>query len=87
MIARNYIKPVTEDLKKKMVFISGPRQVGKTTMAREIIAQRVGRYFNWDDRDDQKQILNGSWPPGGGIIVLDEIHKYPRWKNFVKGPL
>jgi predicted AAA+ superfamily ATPase len=68
-----------------MVFISGPRQVGKTTMARQIIAKRGGSYFNWDDRDDQKRILDGSWPLGGGIVVLDEIHKYPRWKNFVKG--
>jgi predicted AAA+ superfamily ATPase len=85
MIERNYTKPVIEDLKRKMVFISGPRQVGKTTLAREIIVQKGGSYFNWDDRDDQKKILTGSWPLGGGVIVLDEIHKYPRWKNLIKG--
>jgi hypothetical protein len=85
MVERNCVKPVIEDLEKKMVFISGPRQVGKTTMARRIIAQKGGSYFNWDDREDQKRILTGAWPPGGGIIVLDEIHKYPRWKNLIKG--
>ncbi len=49
---RYLTKFVIEDLKKKMVFVGGPRQVGKTTLALELIAKRFGRsgYFNWDSR-------------------------------------
>jgi hypothetical protein len=75
-----------DDLKKKMVFISGPRQVGKTTLAKNLLSRRgEGVYLNFDNADDRKRILNSRWPQGPGLVVLDEIHKYQRWKRFVKG--
>jgi len=51
-----YISPfILEDLKKKMVFIGGPRQVGKTTLAKWIQNNHFpsGRYFNWDYDEDR----------------------------------
>jgi hypothetical protein len=83
---RYIFKPITEDLKKKMVFIGGPRQCGKTHLAKGLLkffkAQK--NYFNWDSSEDKKIILNKNWGPDK-LIALDEIHKYPKWKNFVKG--
>jgi predicted AAA+ superfamily ATPase len=84
---RYLTKFVVEDLKKKMVFVGGPRQVGKTTLAIELIAKRFGRsgYFNWDSRIDRRKIMQSIWPGDADLIILDEIHKYKKWKSFVKG--
>jgi len=81
----------------KMAFIAGPRQVGKTTLAKHLLA-KVGMealYFNWDIESHRKLIVKnpeGFWQkfpvPSSQQkprIVLDEIHKYPRWKRFLKG--
>lgn len=81
-----YLEPfVRKDLAKKMVFLSGPRQVGKTTVARALLGRAEERYFNWDYDPDRERILRGEWPAGPGLIVLDEIHKHARWRNLVKG--
>lgn len=64
-----------------MVFVGGPRQVGKTTMARSL----PSTYLNWDDPVGRSRILNQEWPVKPKLIVLDEIHKYARWRNLVKG--
>ena len=66
-----------------MVFVAGPRQVGKTFMARRIIGARE-RYFNWDVPEHRESILRRELPQSGGI-VLDEIHKYRSWRNYLKG--
>lgn len=76
---------ILADLKIKMVFISGPRQSGKTTLAKDIIKKSTALYLNWDDIDERKKILKREWTDQDKIIVLDEIHKYGRWKNFLKG--
>lgn len=74
------------DLEKKMVFIGGPRQVGKTTLARHLLSEGgPGRYFNWDYDDDRRALLQKRWSDDDRLLVLDEIHKYPRWKSWVKG--
>lgn len=81
-------KPVTLDLKSKMVFIGGPRQVGKTTLALSFIPEHNTKspaYFNWDDVSDKSKLLQGELPPNEKIIILDEIHKFARWRNLVKG--
>jgi hypothetical protein len=78
--------PIREDLTNKMVFIGGPRQVGKTTLARRIADKWSNTaYFNWDKRAHRQAILREQWPPETQVIVFDEIHKYTRWKTFIKG--
>lgn len=69
-----------------MVFLGGPRQVGKTTLAKKILndLRSSSNYFNWDFDEDRKRILQKKWDLKPAI-VLDEIHKYPKWKNFLKG--
>lgn len=78
---------IRSDLKKKMVFVGGPRQVGKTTLARSILNgfQRGGRYFNWDFDEDRRDLLKKRWHDKDNLLVFDELHKYPRWKGWLKG--
>lgn len=78
-------KYIFDDLKKKMVFLSGPRQSGKTTMVKNFLKQAAGSYLNWDDIEHRKKIMARDWSDEEKVIALDEIHKYSRWKNFVKG--
>lgn len=82
-----YLRPyIIKDLKKKMVFIGGPRQCGKTTLAKDILKEyQDGLYLNWDRLADQKKILSENWSKEEKLLVFDEIHKYPKWKNLIKG--
>lgn len=89
---RRDIEPcVKDDLNKKMVFVSGPRQCGKTTLAQKILAEssagEVCAYLNWDFGEDRENILREQFPARAGLLVLDEIHKYSRWRQMVKGLL
>lgn len=77
---------------RQIAFVSGPRQVGKTTTCRALSSA----YLNWDHLADRRLILRGAQevaqhvglnqlqeqPP---LIVFDELHKYRRWTNFLKG--
>ncbi|MCX8109791.1 MAG: ATP-binding protein [Syntrophorhabdaceae bacterium] len=86
MFVERYLKqPIAIDLKEKMVFISGPRQVGKTTLAKTFLTDKSDRYFNWDNRDDRREILSARWPAENAIIIFDELHKYKNWKGWIKG--
>lgn len=74
----------------EMLFISGARQVGKTTTAREILGEGV--YLNWDIQEDRLAIIQGQRQLDGRLpaeaeqmVVFDELHKYSDWKNFIKG--
>ena len=87
---KRYIENIiTEDLSQKMVFIGGPRQTGKTTLARHLCKQAgfdpEKRYLNWDALNDREKIMAEMFPAGSGYLVLDEIHKYSRWRQVVKG--
>ncbi len=81
------IRSIQDDLQKKMVFVGGPRQVGKTTMALSILQgdENHPAYLNWDYFEDKKDILQGKLPSNQGLIILDEIHKYKEWRNLIKG--
>lgn len=79
---------VRADLDGKMVFIGGPRQVGKTTLALSVLgadSESHPAYLNWDSIATRKLLLGGSLPAEQPLIVLDEIHKYKGWRNLVKG--
>ncbi len=82
---------------RQMIFLAGPRQVGKTTISLLIGEKRKAFYYlNWDDNDCKQKILSGASTIAEGtdllkarqhkpILVFDEIHKYSRWKQFLKG--
>ncbi len=77
---------VLQDLKKKMVFITGPRQVGKTYLAKQIMENfDHPQYLNFDNVDDLRIIQNTSWALNTDLLVFDEIHKMKNWKNYLKG--
>ena len=80
-------KFIIRDLKKKMVFIGGPRQVGKTTLGKRLLKEDHihGEYFNWDRDEDRKAVLKKQWKQDSPLIIFDELHKYPRWKRWIKG--
>ena len=84
---RYLMRQIIDDLRKKMVFVGGPRQVGKTTLALSILQgdETHPAYLNWDYYEDKKDILQGKIPSNQPLIVLDEIHKYKQWRNLVKG--
>lgn len=87
MLSVRYLQaPVAADLERKMVFVAGPRQVGKTTLARQILSERkAGVYLSWDRREDRGAIRAAQWPAGRALVVLDELHKYRHWKRWIKG--
>jgi len=84
---KRYLEPyLLKDLQKKMVFLGGPRQVGKTTVSKNILnVLPSGVYFNYDADTHRKSILQKEWKSSDQLIIFDEIHKYKHWKNFVKG--
>jgi predicted AAA+ superfamily ATPase len=74
---------VLKDLSTKMVFVGGPRQVGKTTLALQVLGDRPG-YLSWDIPEDRQRILQGTLPRST-LLAFDEIHKYRSWRNYLKG--
>jgi hypothetical protein len=83
-MTRRYLVPqVRQDLARKMVFIAGPRQVGKTTLALNLHGARAG-YLNWDVAEHRERLLRGELP-SSRLWVFDELHKYRRWRNYLKG--
>jgi len=83
-IARNLRGPIGEDLRTKMVFLGGPRQVGKTTLAKTFI-EKPSQYLSWDDLGDRSILKKHQINSELKMVVLDEIHKYGRWRTLVKG--
>jgi predicted AAA+ superfamily ATPase len=92
---RRYYKNIWAefDNDKEMIFISGARQTGKTTLAKDIATEEpVSLYFNYDVLENKAKILaqpsffeeidrkKNDRP----LIILDEIHKYKEWKNYLK---
>lgn len=83
---RQYEAAISTDLASKMVLLAGPRQVGKTTLARQILSSwPQGVYLSWDNRADRREIRAARWPGGSALVVLDELHKWTGWKRWLKG--
>jgi uncharacterized protein len=79
-----YLKPQLEaDLRRKMVFVAGPRQVGKTTLARTLPGARTG-YLSWDIPEHRARILKRELP-ACRLWIFDELHKYRSWRSYLKG--
>ncbi|HNL75130.1 MAG TPA: ATP-binding protein [Leptospiraceae bacterium] len=88
-LLRYLIPHMQESLNKKMVFLGGPRQVGKTTLSLQFLKSpsiENPAYLNWDRNTDRIQILKDQFPlQENKILVLDELHKYSKWRNLIKG--
>lgn len=98
-IDRIYLSVIKNHLKdhQQMVFLSGPRQAGKTTIS--LMTKNFTNkifYLNWDNIDHRKIILDGVESVANfaqlnilskdkPLIIFDEIHKYGKWKTFLKG--
>lgn len=79
-------RQILRDLTRKAVFLTGPREVGKATLARRIMSgHRDPLYLNWDVPADRAVLVRQSWNPRADLLVLDEIHKMPAWKSLLKG--
>ena len=77
---------VATDLTRKMVLVTGPRQVGKTTLCLHLLARfQPSQYLNWDVGPDRAIFQRQSWNPQSSLLAMDEIHKMPGWKNWLKG--
>ncbi|MBI4370039.1 MAG: ATP-binding protein [Elusimicrobia bacterium] len=96
MIKRSISKAALRILREynKMAFLAGPRQCGKTTLARRLGQEFSSSvYFNWDILTDQKKLLKNPYfyeettreSKKNPLVIFDEIHKYGRWKNYLKG--
>jgi uncharacterized protein len=81
--ARYLHRQIETDLSRKMVFLAGARQVGKTTLSKSLKGGRLG-YLNWDIPEDRQRILRREFP-NSPLWILDEIHKYRSWRGLLKG--
>lgn len=99
---RFYTDTIKTDLleQRQMLFVSGPRQVGKTTLA-HTITDANGHYFNWDNRQHRQWILESvsntvdseliiqlglqELRSERSLVAFDELHKFKDWKNYLKG--
>ena len=82
---------------RQMALLAGPSQVGKTSIAHDLRKKFTHYYyFNWDSKEDRELIISGpkALAQAAGLdlaretatlIVLDELHKYGKWKQFIKG--
>ena len=80
---------IKETIKKRAIFIGGPRQVGKTTLALSFLESKSGTkhpgYLNWDHGPSAEKIRKTELPPMEPFLVLDELHKFKTWKRWIKG--
>lgn len=84
-VTSRYLKQfISKDLEKKIVILSGPRQSGKTTLARNLEFERI-EYLNFDEPEQRVRIIRKDWSRRADLVVLDELHKMPRWKSWIKG--
>lgn len=77
---------IIADLNKKIALLVGPRQAGKTWLAKNIAKSfSKSLYLNYDDIKDRKQIHKQSWLEGTDLLIFDELHKMSNWKTYLKG--
>jgi len=79
-------KEIIRDLKKKIVILTGPRQVGKTYLSKQIAEQfNQPQYMNYDNDADISIVDNSRWSMDADFLIFDELHKKKNWKAFLKG--
>jgi predicted AAA+ superfamily ATPase len=83
MVERGVQSFIQEMLEKKVIILSGPRQVGKTFLSKHL--SKKFSYLNYDSQEDRLVIREKSWRRDSRLLILDEIHKMKNWKSFIKG--
>jgi len=76
-------KDIATDLKEKVVLLSGPRQVGKTTLSKQLGLEYD--YLNFDAAPDRRNIIAREWDRDAQLVIFDELHKMKKWKSWIKG--
>ncbi len=74
---------IRKDLKRKIVLLTGPRQTGKTTLAKML--ERSFDYFNYDNPEHRLSLMEKSWDRTKPLVIFDELHKMKNWKSWLKG--
>ena len=81
---KRYLLPyLLKDLKSKILILTGPRQCGKTTLAKHLGLSFD--YLNYDEREHHKMLLKKTWDRDKKYIIFDELHKKKEWKRWLKG--
>ncbi|HOG89803.1 MAG TPA: ATP-binding protein [Smithella sp.] len=76
-------KYIQSDLKRKIVLLTGPRQTGKTTLAKML--KTDFDYFNYDNAEHRLSLLKKSWNRSRELVIFDELQKMKNWKSWLKG--
>lgn len=82
-MTRYLVAPIKEWIDKKMILLMGPRQVGKTTLAK--VLDKNYAYYNYDVKRDLKIFKNQDWDKSKHLVIFDELHKMKKWKLWLKG--
>ena len=80
---RRIIHDIQQALSDKIVLLTGPRQSGKTTLAKGLCGDFD--YFNYDAAEDRAALKKKSWDRKKSLIIFDELHKMKEWKRWIKG--
>lgn len=84
VVMKRYLeKYIQKDLKRKIVLLTGPRQTGKTTLAKML--SHHFDYFNYDDAEHRLSLMEKSWDRSKDLVIFDELHKLKNWKSWLKG--
>jgi predicted AAA+ superfamily ATPase len=79
-----YLKEsILEQLGKKIIILMGPRQVGKTTLSKNLHSSYA--YYNYDIKKDLAVFLDQHWDREKKLVIFDELHKMKKWKLWLKG--
>lgn len=84
VVKRNLETSIQKDLNEKIVLLSGPRQVGKTTLSKSLYP-KTAEYFNLDNEEHRLLIRKMAWRRDCDLVIFDELHKLKKWKNWIKG--
>lgn len=80
---RSLLPRLRRDLARKCVLLTGPRQSGKTTLARAV--NESYDYLNWDYAEHRSILKQKSWDRSKKLVIFDELHKMKGWKAWLKG--
>ncbi|MEK7690449.1 MAG: AAA family ATPase, partial [Bdellovibrionota bacterium] len=80
---RSLAPTLREFLKNKIILLMGPRQVGKTTLAKSL--EKSPAYYNYDIKKDLRVFMDQEWDSAPPLVIFDELHKMRKWKTWLKG--